>query len=33
MDQGETVMNEQEVTYLRIVSGGVAQKLMDACIL
>lgn len=33
LDQGETVMNEQEVAYLRIVSGGVAQKLMDACIL
>jgi Mitochondrial ribosomal death-associated protein 3 len=33
MDQGETVLNEQEVAYLRIVSGGVAQRLMDACIL
>jgi small subunit ribosomal protein S29 len=33
LDRGETVMNEQEMAYLRIVSGGVAQKLMDACIL
>ena len=33
LDRGETVMNKQEVAYLRMVSGGVAQKLMDACIM
>ena len=33
LDQGETVMNRQEVSFLRMVSGGVAQKLMNACIL
>jgi hypothetical protein len=33
LDQGDTVMNEHEVTFLRMVSGGVSQKLMDACIL
>jgi len=32
MDRGETVMNPQEVAYLGIVSGGVPQKLLDACI-
>lgn len=32
MDRGETVMNEQEVAYLSMVSGGVPQKLLDACI-
>merc|ERR1711957_786463 len=30
-DQGETVRNEQQVAYLRMVSGGVGQKLLDAC--
>jgi hypothetical protein len=33
LDQGDTVMNDQEVTFLRMVSGGVSQKLMDACIM
>jgi Mitochondrial ribosomal death-associated protein 3 len=32
-DRGETVMNDQEVIYLRMISGGVAQKLMDASII
>lgn len=32
LDRGETVMNENEVAYLKMLSGGVAQKLMDACI-
>jgi len=31
-DQGATVMDEQEVAYLRMVSGGVGQKLLDSCI-
>jgi hypothetical protein len=31
LDQGETVMNPQEVAYLRMVSGGEAQHLMNAC--
>ena len=31
-DRGSTVMNEQEVAYLRMVSGGVGQKLLDASI-
>lgn len=31
LDQGETVMNEQEVSYLKMVSGGEAQHLMNAC--
>ena len=30
-DRGETVMNKQEVAYLRMVSGGVGQQLLDAC--
>lgn len=30
LDRGETVMNDQEVAYLRMVSGGVAQHLMNA---
>lgn len=33
LDQGETLMNPQEVSFLRMVSGGVAQKLMNACIM
>jgi hypothetical protein len=31
-DRGDTVMNEQEVSYLRMVSGSVGQNLLDACI-
>jgi Mitochondrial ribosomal death-associated protein 3 len=31
LDRGETVMNPQEVAYLRMVSGGEAQHLMNAC--
>jgi len=31
-DQGATVMDKQEVAYLRMVSGGVGQRLMDSCI-
>lgn len=33
MDRGETIMNEQEVARLRMISGSVAQKLLDACII
>ena len=33
LDGGETVRNDQEVQFLRMVSGGVAQKLMNACII
>lgn len=32
-DRGETVMNDQEVAYLRTVSGGVGQHLLDACVM
>jgi small subunit ribosomal protein S29 len=31
-DRGETVMDNQEVAFLRILSCGVGQKLLDACI-
>lgn len=31
-DQGATVMDAQEVAYLRMVSGGAGQKLLDSCI-
>lgn len=31
-DRGETVMNKQEVAYLRMVSGGWGQSLLDACV-
>jgi len=33
MDRGETVMNDQEVQYLRMVSEAVPQKLLEACII
>ena len=33
LDDGETVSNEQEVAYLRILSSNYPQELMDACIL
>ena len=32
-DRGESVMDENEVGYLRMVSGGVGQKFMDACMI
>jgi len=31
-DRGATVMNSQEVAYLRMVSGGLGQPLLDACV-
>jgi small subunit ribosomal protein S29 len=31
LDRGETVSNAQEVEYLRMVSGGIAGHLMNAC--
>ena len=33
LDRGDTVMNEQEVAYLRMVSGAIGQKLLDASVL
>jgi hypothetical protein len=33
LDQGDVVLNDDEVTYLRVVSSGVAQNLMDVCIM
>ena len=33
LDRGETVMNPQEVAYLRMVSGDIPLHLMNACIL
>lgn len=32
-DRGATVMNRQEVAYLRMISGGIGQRLLDACIM
>lgn len=32
-DRGSTVMDDQEVAYLRMISGAVGQNLLDACIL
>jgi small subunit ribosomal protein S29 len=32
-DRGDTVMNKNEMGYLRMVSGGVGQKLLDNCII
>ena len=32
-DQGDTVLNENEVAYLRMVSGSTGQKLLDACVI
>mmetsp|Transcript_122 Transcript_122/g.234 ORF Transcript_122/g.234 Transcript_122/m.234 type:complete len:735 (-) Transcript_122:220-2424(-) len=31
-DRGETVMDKNEVAYLRMVSGGYGQALLDACV-
>jgi hypothetical protein len=33
LDRGETVMNAHEVNFLRMVSGGEAQHLMNACMM
>ena len=33
LDQGETVMNSQEVAFLRMVSGAEPERLMNACII
>jgi Mitochondrial ribosomal death-associated protein 3 len=33
LDRGETIMNAQEVNFLRMVSGGEAQHLMNACMM
>ena len=33
LDRGATVMNKNEVSYLHMVSGGVPQHLMNACML
>jgi len=33
LDRGDTVMDEQEVAYLKMVSGSVGQKLLDASFL
>mmetsp|Transcript_15278 Transcript_15278/g.21288 ORF Transcript_15278/g.21288 Transcript_15278/m.21288 type:complete len:675 (+) Transcript_15278:72-2096(+) len=32
-DRGDTVMNENEVAYIRMVSGGVGQNLVDECVM
>ena len=32
LDQGETVMNENEVEFLRMVSGAAPERLMNACV-
>mmetsp|Transcript_18076 Transcript_18076/g.29364 ORF Transcript_18076/g.29364 Transcript_18076/m.29364 type:complete len:689 (+) Transcript_18076:296-2362(+) len=32
-DRGDTALNPEEVEYLRLVSGGAGQKLMDACMI
>jgi Mitochondrial ribosomal death-associated protein 3 len=33
LDRGDTVMNEQEVAYLKMVSGSIGQKLVDISVL
>ena len=33
LDRGDTVMNKQEVGYLKMISGSVGQKLLDAAVL
>ena len=30
-DRGQTVMDDQEVAFLRMVSGGIGQRLLDSC--
>jgi small subunit ribosomal protein S29 len=32
-DRGDTVMNKNEMGFLRMISGGVGQKLLDNCII
>jgi hypothetical protein len=32
-DRGNTTLNPEEVEYLRMVSGGTGQHLMDACMI
>ena len=32
-DRGDTVMNKNEMGFLRMISGGVGQKLLDSCII
>ena len=32
-DRGNTALNTEEVEYLRLVSGGIGQRLMDSCML
>lgn len=32
-DRGNTALNPEEVEYLRLVSGGVGQRLMDSCMI
>jgi hypothetical protein len=31
-DRGETVMDKHEVAFLRMISGGLGQSLLDACV-
>lgn len=33
LDRGDTLMDEQEVAYLKMVSGSIGQKLLDAAVL
>lgn len=33
LDRGDTVMNEQEVAYLKMISGSIGQKLVDISVL
>ena len=33
LDRGDTVMDKQEVGYLKMISGSVGQKLLDAAVL
>lgn len=32
LDQGETIMNENEVEFLRMISGAAPERLMNACV-
>ena len=33
LDRGDTVMNDQEVAYLKMVSGSIGQKLLDSTVI
>lgn len=33
LDRGDTIMDEQEVAYLKMISGNIGQKLLDASVL